>query len=308
MNKRRTFDWNATLEGMKENKKVNTINETSESYEFKPTFNQAGTSTTIIRFLPMHPEESVPYVLKFNHGFYAKDGKFIYEECPTSISKPCPICEDNRKLWNIDEPRARERGRKQKYFANILIVKSAENPELNGQVMTYQFGYKIYEKIKNSMQPQNEIEKPVFVFDYEKGADFLLQGKMAKATWAGGKVLPTFDASKFLTPAPIALNDTPLTDSQINEIDAKLHRLETIIAPSVFKDASVIKARIKEQDVLYSEEDIDNNATPKFIDTKPKADYVAKQEEPETDLSVDFGGDDSEETTDDFFARLANQQ
>ena len=101
---------------------------------WKPTLDKAGNSVALIRFLPA-PDTDIPWVKYHSHGFKGDTGKWLIENCPTSIGQPCPVCESNGTLWNSgndsDKEIARKRKRKTHYVSNILVIQDKNNPDNN---------------------------------------------------------------------------------------------------------------------------------------------------------------------------------
>ena len=98
--------------------------------------------------------------------------------------------------------------------------------------MLYRFGKKIFEKIKDVMQPQFEDEKPINPFDMWEGADFKLKVRKVDGYW-------NYDKSEFASPAPISEDD-----STLEGIYNKQHSLAEIIAPDQFKSYDELKTQL----------------------------------------------------------------
>lgn len=140
---------------------------------WKPTVDAAGNAYGVIRFLPAKTEDTMPYVKTYSHGFQ-HNGKWFIEECPTTIGKTCPVCQSNSALWNsgfeADKEVARQRKRRLKYVANILVIKDPKNPENDGKVKLFSFGQKIFDKLLAVMNPPAEYgEEPRDPFGFFDG-------------------------------------------------------------------------------------------------------------------------------------------
>ena len=168
---------------MKEVEKISNpkSNFQKDEREWKPTVDKAGNGYAVIRFLPAPQGEDMPWVRIFNHGFQGPGGKWYIENSLTTLNKQDPVSELNSELWNSGVEANKEIARKQKrrlnYYANILVVEDSANPDAVGQVYLYKFGKKIFDKIKDVMQPQFEDENPVNPFDFWEGANFKLKIK-----------------------------------------------------------------------------------------------------------------------------------
>lgn len=86
---RRKFDWNAVTEQIKTQDKPKSFGQAEDDL-YKPKLNDQGNANVLLRFLPPHPDEELPFVKKYSHGFKGVNGWFI-EDCPTTIGEKCPV-------------------------------------------------------------------------------------------------------------------------------------------------------------------------------------------------------------------------
>ena len=146
---------------------------------WQPEVDKAGNGYAVFRFLPPPKGEEMPWVRVWNHGFQGPTGKWYIENSLTTIGKPDPVSEMNNDLWNSGSEANKEIARKQKrrlqYFVNVLILEDPAHPENVGKVKLFKFGKKIFDKIKDVMQPEFQDEEPINPFDFWKGADFKLK-------------------------------------------------------------------------------------------------------------------------------------
>jgi len=99
--------------------------------------------------------------------------------------------------------------------------------------MLYKFGKKIFDKIKDVMQPQFEDENPVNPFDFWEGVNFKLKARQVDG-------YRNYDKSEFeSTPTPVAE-----TDEEIEAIWAKQHSLAEIVSPDNFKSYDELKQKL----------------------------------------------------------------
>ena len=213
-------------------------NSSDDSTFWQPEVDKVGNGQAIIRFLPSAPDNDYPWVRVFSHGFQNKaNGKWFIENCPTTLNQECPVCVANNELWNTgtkeNQDIVRTRKRKLHYVANILVIKDSKNPDNEGKVFKFKFGTKIFEKIKNAMQPQFEDETPIDPFDFWEGANFKL--KICKV-----EGYRNYDRSEFDAPSPIADSD-----KEIEEIWRKEHDLRELIADSQFKQYKDLEKRLQ---------------------------------------------------------------
>lgn len=147
------------LKKIQEGAKKPAFNNGPDNRFWKPTVDAAGNAFAVIRFLPAKTEDTMPYVKTYSHGFQ-HNGKWFIEECPTTIGKTCCVCQSNSALWNsgfeADKEVARQRKRRLKYIANILVLKDPKNPENEGKVKLFSFGQKIFDKLLAVMNPPAE--------------------------------------------------------------------------------------------------------------------------------------------------------
>ena len=171
----------------------------------------------------------------FSHGFQGPGG-WLIDNCLTTNSQQCPVCEHNNKLWNsgieANKTVARNQKRKLNYTANIYVVSDPKHPENEGKVFLFRFGKKIFDKITEAMNPAFEDETPINPFDMWKGADFKLRIRKV----AGYQ---NYDSSEFASQAAL-LDD----DSELEKIWKSEHSLKVLLDPKEFKSYDDLKARL----------------------------------------------------------------
>lgn len=180
---------------------------------WKLSKDQNRNGAAIIRFIP--DKEGTPYVKIYEHFFpYVVNGqkKMFVSPCPTTIGKPCPICEKNVEYWNStfesDKDIARQRKRRTIYISNIYIIKhkmydtDKKQGEDEGKVFLFRYGKQIFKKIYACIFPpkiddlDDDSDVKAFVpFDLFEGADF-------KLISAKGDMFENYDTSSFKEPSP----------------------------------------------------------------------------------------------------------
>jgi len=248
------------------------------SYEdnrfWKPERDKAGNALAVIRFLPKLPQDELPWVKVFSHGFKGPTGRWYIEDSLTTIGQPDPVSKLNSSLWNSttdDNSPARKQAREQKrrlqYISNILVIDDKKHPENNGKIFLIKYGKKIHDKILDKAKPTFEDEAPVNVFDYWEGANFNLRVKMV----AG---FPNYDSSSFDSSTPIASSD-----EKILEIANQQYELKEFIDPKNFKSYEELEKKLKlvlndENDFVSASEMVDEQVkeTPVIRSTAPKMD------------------------------------
>ena len=223
---------------MKEVEKLDSPQQSNrgDDREWKATVDQAGNGYAVIRFLPAPQGEDMPWAQLWNHGFQGPSGKWYIENSLTTLKQTDPVSELNSELWNSGVEANKEIARKQKrrlsYYANILVVEDSANPANNGKVFLYKFGKKIFDKIKDAMQPEFQDEAPLNPFDFWDGANFKLKIRQVEG-------YRNYDKSEFASPSPVADSD-----EAIEAIWKKQYSLAEIVAPNNFKSYDELKQKL----------------------------------------------------------------
>ena len=147
----------------------------------------------------------------------------------------CPVCEKNNELWNSgvesNKDIARTRKRKLTYISNVLVVKDPTRPENEGKVFLFKFGKKIFDKIKEKIEPQFEDEKAINPFNFWEGANFKLKIRQVEG-------YRNYDKSEFDNVSAISGDD-----SVIEKIWKGSHSLKDFLKPSEFKSYDELKTK-----------------------------------------------------------------
>ena len=261
---------------------------------WQPEVDKAGNGYAVIRLLPPPKGEDLPWVRIWNHAFQGPTGKWYIENSLTTLGKPDPVSELNTELWNSgtedNKNIARKQKRKLTYISNIYVVKDPNHPENEGKVFLFKYGKKIFDKIKDVMQPQYEDEDAINPFDFWKGANFKLKIRNVEG-------YRNYDKSEFDSVAPLLDDDS---DDELESIWTKEHSLVEFVDPKNFKTYEELKSKLEAvlsangSSVGRAEEvDLDD---PPFETAKPKA----KPKREELDL-------DEDEESLSYFAKLANE-
>ena len=224
---------------MKEVEKIatpQTQDNTKDERFWQPEVDKAGNGYAVIRFLPPPKGEELPWVRIWNHGFQGPTGKWYIENSLTTLGKSDPVSELNTELWATGVEANKDIVRKQKrrltYVANIYIVKDPAHPENEGKVCLYKFGKKIFDKIKDVMQPQYEDESPINPFDFWKGANFKLKIRNVEG-------YRNYDKSEFETTSALG------EDDDLEAVWVKQYSLAEFLDPKNFKSYSELKTKLE---------------------------------------------------------------
>lgn len=212
---------------------------------WKPTVDQNGNGSAIIRFLPA-PESKregvsidIPWVQYWDHWFKGPTGKYFIEKSLTTLGQDDPVSEENSRLWNTglesDKEIARDRKRRLHYVSNIIVIKDPENPQNEGKVFKFEYGKKIWDKINDVMNPEFDDEVPVDPFDFWEGANFRLKIRKVEG-WRN------YDKSDFDSPSALAGGD----EAKLEEIYEQLHDLGEYIDPAEYKSYAELERKMIE--------------------------------------------------------------
>jgi len=216
--------------------KPSTSNDNNDDRFWQPTVDKAGNGYAVIRLLPPPKGEELPWARVWNHGFQGPTGKWYIENSLTTLNLPDPVSELNSELWNSGVESNKDIARKQKrrltYISNILVVKDPANPQNEGKVFLYKFGKKIFDKVKDVMQPQFEDEDPINPFDFWKGANLKLKIRNVEG-------YRNYDKSEFEPISPIAESD-----AEIETIWSQQSSLTEFVNPKNFKTYDELKRKL----------------------------------------------------------------
>ena len=286
--KKNQKSWGSAL--TKEVEKLSAPQEGSQKDErfWQPAVDKVGNGSAVIRFLPPPKGEDLPWVRVWNHAFKGPTGKWYIENSLTTLGKADPVSELNSELWNSgnedNKKIAQVQKRKLIYISNIYVVKDPANPENEGKVFLYKYGKKIFDKIKDVMQPQFEDEDPINPFDFWNGANFKLKIRNVEN-------YRNYDKSSFDNPS--ALGD----DDEMEEIWNKQHSLQEFLDPKNFKSYDELKTKL-EAVLLATGSSLAKAEDVEFETAKPKS--SSKPKAPELDL-------DEDDESLSYFAKLANE-
>ena len=261
---------------------------------WQPEVDKAGNGYAVIRFLPPPKGEDIPWVRVWNHAFKGPTGKWYIENSLTTLGKSDPVSELNTELWNSgtedNKNIARNQKRKLTYISNIYVVKDPAHPENEGKVFLFKFGKKIFDKIKDVMQPTYEDEEAINPFDFWKGANFKLKIRNVEG-------YRNYDKSEFDSVAPL-LDD----DSDLEGLWNKQHSLQEFLDPKHFKSYDELKAKLEQ--VLSATGSTLGRADEVDLQDDVPFETVAKPK-PKAKAKPEFDVDEDDESLS-YFAKLAN--
>lgn len=226
-------------------KAIESTNQTVESGSkddtrfWQPDVDKAGNGMAVIRFLPAPSsdgDDALPWVRYFNHGFQGPGG-WLIDNCLTTLSEKCPVCEHNSVLWNsgieANKDIARKQKRKLTYISNILVISDPKHPENEGQIKLFKFGKKIFDKISEAMNPEFEDEIPINPFDFWEGANFKLKIRNVEG-------YRNYDKSEFDSQTELFNGD----DDKLEALWKKEYSLKEFVDRKNFKSYDQLKGRL----------------------------------------------------------------
>ena len=161
------------------------------------------TYRALIRFVPFVYENKMRTTIE-RWECYLKDvngenGVFVVS--PKTIGRACPMRTLSWKLHESDNAIDKTNSKKinvyQQWYALIEIVKDVQHPEYEGKFMIYQFGAKVYDKIKEAMKGSDYTD-PINPFDFNDAP--LFEIKLTKGTQKmdNGGIVANYDGCKFI--------------------------------------------------------------------------------------------------------------
>jgi hypothetical protein len=263
-----------------------------------PAVDKAGNGYSVIRFLPAPPNEDVPFVRIWDHGFQGPGGWYI-ENSLTTLGKADPVSERNSALWNSGVDADKEIARKQKrrlhFISNVYIIEDSLNPENNGQVRLFKYGKKIFDKLNEAMNPQFADEEPVNPFDFWEGANFKLKIRNVEG-------YRNYDKSEFASPSPLFKDD-----EKLESVWKSQHSLQEFLNPDNFKSYDELKTKLERVLGLSGDAGKRAVAAKTAEEDAPwneQAPAPRQREVAVTPLSVD---DDDDDASLDYFKKLAQR-
>ena len=205
---------------------------------WRPTVDDSGTASAIIRFLPECEGEEDAAVLYFSHAFQGPGGWFI-ENSRTTFGEKDPVSEYNSRLWNSGiqankDMVSQKTKRKKNFVSNILVISDPACPENEGKVFLFRYGMKIHQKLLDAMKPEFADEDPIIPFDFWQGANFRLRQRKV----AG---YPNYDKSEFDSPSALFDGD----EGRLKEVWGTQYPLSEFVDPANYKSYDELKPRLE---------------------------------------------------------------
>ena len=161
------------------------------------------TYRALVRFVPFVYENKMRTTIE-RWECYLKDvngdnGVFVVS--PKTIGKSCPMRTLSWKLHEsenaIDKTNSKKINVYQQWYALVEIIKDVQHPDYEGKFMIYQFGAKIYDKIKEAMKGSDYTD-PINPFDFEDAPLFEIKLTKGNQKMDNGMVVANYDGCKFI--------------------------------------------------------------------------------------------------------------
>lgn len=191
--------------------KSNSINDMI--YRPKPQDGKDNVYKAVIRFIPFFSNPKASIQKKWSIWLKNPNtNKAKYIDCPTSIGEDSILYSLYWKLKNSENAEevslADNFSRSEKYYSIVQIIKDPNKPDLNGQFKIFQYGKKIWEKLKNVTN--DDMGNKVDPFDIFNGKNFLLHVKQVSN-------FPNYDDSQFMANnEPIMIDGKPIVNDPKN--------------------------------------------------------------------------------------------
>lgn len=139
------------------------VNETkgTQTSEYNPSSAKGKNNVyqSIIRFIPWHKDPKY-HSIQEKWVSYLTDpltNKGRYVDCPSSVGKPSPLQDIYWKLKKSDSVQEQKLGdtfsRRHSYASLIQVIRDENAPELEGKILVWRYGVKIWEKINAELKP-----------------------------------------------------------------------------------------------------------------------------------------------------------
>lgn len=166
----------------------------TDDYQVGADKGKGGVYQAIIRFVPWHKNPKNSISEKWASWLVdpvTQKGRFV--DCPSSVGKQSLLQDMYWKLKKSESIQEQKKAdvfsRRHNFASLIQVIKDENQPELEGKILAYRFGKKLWEKINAEMKPI--IGDPHNPFD-------LLNGKVFQLVITKVAGFNNYDQSKFV--------------------------------------------------------------------------------------------------------------
>ena len=190
------------------------------------------TYRALVRFVPFVYENKMRTTIErwecFLKDVNGENGVFVVS--PKTIDKKCPMRTLSWKLHESDNAIDKANSKKinvyQQWYALVEIIKDVQHPEYEGKFMIYQFGSKIYDKIKEAMKGSDYTD-PINPFDVNDAQLFEIKLTKGNQKMDNGAIVANYDGCKFIPKtAPLHFGEGMTFDGSLEMKKAFIEWLE----------------------------------------------------------------------------------
>ena len=193
---------------------------------------QDETYRALVRFIPFIYENKMRTTIE-RWECYLKDvngDNAVFVVSPKTVGKTCPMRTLSWKLHEsenaIDKANSKKINVYQQWYALVEIVKDVQHPEYEGKYMIYQFGAKIFDKIKEAMKGSDYTD-PINPFDINDAPLFEIKLTKGNQKMDNGAAVANYDGCKFIPKtAPLHFGDGMTFDGSMEMKRAFVEWLE----------------------------------------------------------------------------------
>ena len=190
---------------------------------FKNVLKTVPENTYQVRIIPNVDEHTNTLFQYYLHGWVNPEtGRYTSTVCPSTYDEECPICTERFRLYNsgttANKDLSKSLARKERFYANVLVVDDPVTPENNGTVKVLGYGAQIKKIIEEAMTGDDAEEVGGRMFDLTKeGCNLRIKVEKNKAGY------PNYDHSKFIKPSAVTISAEDAMD-QAHDFDPLLNR------------------------------------------------------------------------------------
>lgn len=190
------------------------------------------TYRALVRFIPFVYENKMHTIIE-RWECYLKDvngNNGVFVVSPKTIGKNCPMRTLSWKLHEsenaIDKANSKKINVYQQWYALVEIVKDVQHPEYEGKFMIYQFGAKIYDKIKEALNGSDYTD-PINPFAFDDAPLFEIKLTKGNQKMDNGGIVANYDGCKFIPKtAPLHFGEGKIFDGSLEMKKAFIEWLE----------------------------------------------------------------------------------
>lgn len=268
-------------------------NNSSGPTPYYPKLDKMGNANVVVRVLPQKDMNKHPIEIVYRHQ-YSVGESYFSKLCPSTFGnvKDCEFCQELSAAWSQAKKAGVDRPtipgyRSKKRIINVLVVKDANQPDLEGKVMRMYIASTLEDKINRALfPPKNEdgtlTKQPKIIHDMWEGFNLNIEIQQ------NSKGYSDYSESHFdVEPTPVAKTEKEIEDI-FNAIEDLTPDRTNMLTGAQIKEAFNTFLKLNGEATLDSEE-------PK---TETKPDYQEKREA-EKALEEEFTTNVSDDDDDD---------